>query len=119
MSTHKYISIADIMLCMSDIKDMVVGNLRGLRNSYGMNKAEFARYCGIQQPVYQRMESGDLMPHIESLNKVANKCGMQVWQLLVPNFDPANPPVLRQPSDVEREFYKRIKEAMRDLHIDQ
>lgn len=107
------------MFDVSHIKETVAANLKRLRESHDMSKAGFARYCGMAQPVYLRLESGELTQHLESLLKIANKCGLQVWQLIVPDLDPSNPPVLKQPSQAEREFYDRIRSALREFHIDQ
>lgn len=119
LSIHQCMLNEDNMFGVSAIRETVADNLKRLRESHDMSKAAFARYCGMAQPVYLRLESGELTQHLESLIKIATKCGLQVWQLLVPEFDPSNPPVLKHPSAKELEFYARIKQAMRDLHIEQ
>jgi hypothetical protein len=51
---------------------------------------------------------------IDTLEQLATAFGLQTWQLLVPDLDPSNPPVMHL-SDSEREFYKRIEDKMQQL----
>ncbi|MGD0153034.1 MAG: helix-turn-helix transcriptional regulator [Thermacetogeniaceae bacterium] len=46
-----------------------------LRNKAGLSQAELARKIGTTQSAIARMESGKVVPHLESLAKIARACG--------------------------------------------
>lgn len=45
-----------------------------------------------------RMLQGQTACGIDQVEQVARVFGLQAWQLLVPNFDPAHPPMLEMDS---------------------
>lgn len=116
---HYWVMNQFMMMDMTAIKETVAANLKKLRESHGLTVNAFAKHCGMKQSVYDRLEKAEVTQHLESLHKIADKCSINVWQLLVPGFDPSNPPLIKQPSSVELEFYQRIKDAARELNIPQ
>ena len=54
-----------------------------------------------------RLKAQKSSSRLSTLAKVAGVWGLQPWQLLVPNLDPANPPHIL--TKEEREFYARLK----------
>ena len=58
------------------------------------------------------MESGASIDQLDTLAKVY---GLEPWQLLVPNLDPTNPPMLATISKQQLEMLERIKQAAKEL----
>lgn len=104
---------------MDEIKDMVAANLKRLRQYKDMNRTQFAEHCGMRNGTYFRLEGAEVTQHIESLDKIAKANDLEVWQLLVPSFDPSNPPAIRQLSETEKEFYEKMKEMSAFLKANQ
>jgi len=91
-----------------DIKQIICSNLKALRESTTLNQTKFADRCGLQQRAYGRIENGESMAHLEMLEQVARKNELEVWQLLVPGFNPANLPLLKLANEAEQKFYENI-----------
>ena len=52
---------------------------------------------------------------LEVIDQIAAAFGLSGWQLLVPGFDPHNPPVLRAAKNGESVMYERLLAAAREL----
>ena len=52
---------------------------------------------------------------LEMIDRIAACFGLSGWQLLVPGFDPHNPPVLRAAKNGESAMYERMLAAAREL----
>lgn len=92
-------------------------NLRSLMDSHA-HLDRFAKIVKAGGPSngtldrIRRMESGC---SIDELDKLAKVFELESWQLLVPNLDPTNPPLLAQVSQRQLEMYARIKAAAANL----
>lgn len=95
--------------------NIVVSNLKKLRESQGMSGAEFAKKCHLHQRTYNRIENGESVPHIEVIEMIAAHNALYAWQLLVPNFDPHHIPLLQVPSETEQAFYDRINKLLDNI----
>jgi hypothetical protein len=60
----------------------------------------------------RRMESGASIDQLDTLAKVF---GLEPWQLLVPDLDPTNPPMLAHVTQRQLEMLERIKQAAKEL----
>lgn len=60
----------------------------------------------------RRMTAGASIDQLDTLAKVY---GLEPWQLLVPNLDPTNPPMLATISKQQLEMLERIKQAAKEL----
>lgn len=49
--------------------------------------------------------------NMDTLDGIARAFDMEAWQLLVPNMNPDNPPVLRSIGETEDEMYRRLRSA--------
>jgi transcriptional regulator with XRE-family HTH domain len=99
-------------IVMRNIQDVVIENLKALRAYQKMSGNEFADKCRIHQRTYNRIERGESWPHLDILASIACRNELQVWQLLVPGFDPAKAPVLQDPSGAEKDLYDRINRLL-------
>jgi transcriptional regulator with XRE-family HTH domain len=104
---------------MASLKIIVAQNLQKLREAHDETQTNFAKRCGMAQRVYGRLENGENWQHLESLDKIARTFDLHVWQLLLPDFDPKNPALLRKASDKELAFYEKIKAAAKELSSSQ
>jgi len=94
-----------------NLKQAISVNLKHLRESTKLSQEAFAKKCGMHQRAYGRLENGENWQHLESLHKIAVANDLNVWQLLIPNLDISNPPLLSTESAIQKEFYDKIKAA--------
>jgi len=89
-----------------ELMDEIAKNLKVLRESYELSQAKFAAKCGLLQRPYNRLENAESIASLGMLEKIAAKTDLEVWQLLIPNLNPSNPPVLKLATAIEETFYK-------------
>lgn len=79
----------------------------------------WAKRYGIVQSTINRILRGQdlttaqLEKIVEALNRTGN-WDLKAWQLLVPGFEPNNPPVLLEASAAERRLYASFKTSVRE-----
>lgn len=78
----------------------------------------FASFCEIGIGTVQRIEAQETSIGLAILDKIAQKFDLAAWQLLVPGFDPKNPPALQPVSLKERELYEKIMSAAKAIAAD-
>lgn len=98
-----------------NLKEIISANLKALRSHSQLSQEEFAKKAGMQQRTYGRLENGENWQHLESLDMISKAYDLHVWQLLIPNLDITNPPMIAKDSDKQKEFYAKIKEAAKEL----
>lgn len=59
-------------------------NLRRLRLAKGMTQAQLAEAAGIARLTYRKIESGESIPKVSTLQKIAGALGVKLQDLLVP-----------------------------------
>jgi len=90
-------NLAALMAHASDHKDARLSNQVGLESASGVSNSTISRY--LRQEVAAK---------IDDVQRLAVAYGLQGWQLLFPNLDPANPPVVPYTA-TEMELYKVLK----------
>lgn len=80
-----------------------------------VNLKGFAALCDIGVGTVQRIQEQKTSVGLAVLDKIADKFDLAAWQLLVPGFDPANPPALQPVSQKERILYERIMSAAKEI----
>lgn len=76
---------------------------------YGQeNLTRLAKECGIGLGTAARIKKQNTSVGLDVLHAIANRFDVSPWQLLVPGFDPQNPPALQPVSARERLLYQRI-----------
>lgn len=68
--------------------------------------------AGIGEGSVARAMRGDRSSSLATLEALANFYDLDPWQLLVPEFDPANPPLLRELTPELQAFYEKIQGLM-------
>lgn len=78
----------------SDVKTVLKENVeRVAKKRYGrVNVSKLAADTGIAIGGAQRVLSGEVSVGVELIQQIAAKCGLQPWQLLVPDMNPDAPP---------------------------
>ncbi len=105
-----------------DIKRVVSDNVQTLLNyaadrhqPYGDAKA-LAIKAGISPSTVGHLLKCETAAKIDTLHAIAKVYKLEAWQLLIPNLDPSNPPVVPY-SDAERALYWRIKSVAQDFAL--
>ena len=98
-----------------NLKEIVSKNLKALRLQSQLSQEEFAKKSGMQQRAYGRLENGENWQHLESLEKIASANSLEVWQLLLPDLNITNPPMLSIDSEKQKLFYDKMKEALKEI----
>lgn len=62
----------------------------------------------IQASTVTRAKEGNHSPTLDTVEILAKVTGFDPWQLLTVSFDPSNPPILREITEAEKEFYRRF-----------
>lgn len=74
-----------------------------------------SKVSGIPQRTISRIKRGEVSATLNNVEGLAKALGLLSWQLLVPDLDPHNPPLLRSATKEEKELYDRILTAAHDL----
>lgn len=67
------------------------------------------------QSTVNRIVNGTMDPTVSMLESLATRFGLAAWQLLVPDLDPDDPPVLRASTAEEKALFNKLKETMSEL----
>lgn len=62
-----------------------------------------------------RLRNGQVNANLETLEAIAEAFDVEPWQLLVPGFQPANPPVLGMAGQKEQDLYNRFMSAAKEI----
>lgn len=78
----------------NDMAKRLLARVREIREARGLSQESFAERAGLKYKHYQAIEAGR-KPNIQflTLQKLAKACGMELWELL--NFD-AEPAILAE-----------------------
>lgn len=79
------------------------------------NINRFAKDTKLGLATVGRIKEQQTSVGLAVMDKIASKFNYSSWQLLVPGFDPKNPPTLQPVSERERALYERIMTAAKDF----
>jgi hypothetical protein len=87
-------------------RDIVSANLKALMAAHEDRNTlkKITAKGGPPNGVLDRMRRADAACRIDSVAQVARVFGLEAWQMLVPNLDPAAPPQLEMTADKAREM---------------
>lgn len=90
-----------------------------MKKDFGkVNLQGFSKKCGVGIGTVQRIEEQQTSVGLKVLDKIADAHDLAAWQLLVPGFDPDNPPALQPVSKRERELYEKLMSAAKEIARD-
>lgn len=93
----------------------LVANIEALmRHDKITSDAQLGKKAGIDQKTVWRIRKKEQSPTLDKLTSLARCFGLEVWQLLIPGLDPANPPVFVM-SHTEQNLYNRLKRNLQDM----
>jgi hypothetical protein len=78
------------------------------------NLGRLATSAGIGPATCTRLKKQETSVGVEIVDRIAEVFGLDTWQLLVPNLDPKNPPLLVLTA-AERSFYRQVMSAAKDF----
>ena len=100
---------------MSEATRRILGdNLKRMIEAHGGSVLPWANAHKLKQRSIDRLIKSENAATVDTLEEIAEAVGLQAWQLLVPDLDLRNPPVL-SPGREERELYDRIRALMRGM----
>ena len=82
-----------------------------------VSEAALAKGKKLDQGTISRIERRALSPTVDVLEAVAAGLGINPWELLLPNFDPKNRPVLKEATEAERVLWKKIQDSAKELGL--
>jgi hypothetical protein len=86
------------------------------QHHYGReNLSRLARDAGIGPGSATRIKVAETSVGLEVIDKIAAAFNLDPWQLLVPGFNPRNPPVLKPVSPEEQKLYDRLLRTAEEL----
>lgn len=89
-----------------------------LRTFQAIEDATTAIGHTVGRSTVDRMSKGKTDFEIGNLEAIARVFDVEVWQMLAPNFDPSNPPVLRSVGEAEEEIYRKIRGRITEIAAD-
>lgn len=90
-------------------------NLQRVIAARELTNKQFADLVGIGNGTIDRIRKNQVSATLSSLEQIAAYLDCDVWQLLIPGFDPRNLPVLASQSETERELCQRIAALAKQL----
>lgn len=102
------------MLELQKARDVFARNVKAALAKRGLTvNAEVARQArklgfDIQATTVRRAKEGKHSPNLDTIEILARVTGYDAWQLLTVSFDASNPPIVREVTEAEKEFYKRF-----------
>lgn len=80
-----------------------------------INLKAFAAHCGVGIATVQRIQAQQTSVGLAIIERIAEAFDLSAWQLLVPGFDPNNPPALQPVSAKEKILYEKIMSAAKAI----
>ena len=101
-------------------EEIVAENLETLIAAAPMDKratGTFAKYVGVGNGTIDRLRKQDAKARISTLERIATRFQLEVWQLLVPGLNLENRPRLM--TDAERSIHARFQQVVDDMQAPQ
>lgn len=94
-------------------RGILSSNVRALMTKNGHSQGDVHRLAKMRgytlsQSTVGRICKGEIWATLESIEALALIYGLLPWQLMVENLEVANPPVLKDKTGVEKDFYDRL-----------
>jgi transcriptional regulator with XRE-family HTH domain len=99
-----------------DSKQLLWASVSALMQKHygGENLTRLAKECKFGPGTASRLKEAQTSVGLDIIDKIAARFHVDVWELLVPGFDPSNRPALQPISETERELYAKFKELARE-----
>lgn len=77
-----------------------------------------AKKAEVGHGTVDRAQKGQTNINVANLQAIAKAFGLRAWQLMVPDLEPDNPPVLQSRSAAEDALYKQLRDLAKQLPND-
>lgn len=104
---------------MKNIEDILAENVAKLMEAHIdlSSQTKLGKKSGVGQRTVGRILNKEGFPTADNIAKIAAAFELMAWQLLVPDLNPSNIPLLKEQTPKEREFYKRIADLAIEMGI--
>jgi transcriptional regulator with XRE-family HTH domain len=103
------------MVKQNNSREVFGSNLAALMLKHGHSQGFLHRATKLSQSTIGRALTGETSTTIDTIETISRYYDFEPWQMLIPNLDISNPPMLKEISDKEREFYEKIRTAAQEL----
>ena len=93
--------------------NVFVMNLKKLYESKGWSRTQASREWKIPYRTFESIIKLERCPSLDTAESIAKSSGYELWQMLAPNFNPMNPPLVRDMSNDEIAFYARLADLVK------
>ncbi len=104
-----------LMVKQKNARQIFAENLKSLMSDKGHSQGFLHKKIGVSQSTIGRALSGETASTIDTIDAIANFYDLEPWQMLVDKLDGSNPPMLKEVSDRQMEFFAKIKEAAKEI----
>jgi transcriptional regulator with XRE-family HTH domain len=92
-----------------NLRAVVAENVRRLKTHLGISQEAIAKEAKVSQSSVGRVLNGSTAADLDTLAGIARALRVSAWQLLVPDIQPDNLPVLRAVSPQEEALYEKMR----------
>lgn len=103
------------MMKIKNARTIFAENLAALMTAKGHSQGFLHKKIGVSQSTIGRALSGETASTIDTIEAIAKFYDLDPWQMLVEKLDGTNPPILKEVSDKQLEFFAKIKEAAKEI----
>ena len=96
-----------------DIRKIIADNLKRLKTHHHLTNLKMAKRCHVSEGTINRAMSGEVGVASDVLATIAAGLGLEPWQIMVQNLDPANPPLIAKITPEEQALYDRLKAVLK------
>lgn len=103
------------MVNQKNARQIFAENLKRLMADKSHSQGFLHKKIGVSQSTIGRALSGETSSTIDTIEAIARFYDIEPWQMLVENLDGSNPPMLKEVSDRQMEFFAKIKQAAKEI----
>jgi transcriptional regulator with XRE-family HTH domain len=96
----------------NNAEQVLATNLNALMASdHSLNTVEkLAKRSGVGTGTIDRLRRAEASARLYTIVAIAVAFKIEPWQLLVPGFDPSNPPILQPVSEAEHAWWAKLRD---------
>lgn len=108
--------IVDDQLIMQDVSKTFSNNMKSLMEARKIpSDSALAKLAHCDQKTIYRIKNLTQEPTIAMAERIAAAFGLTAWQMMIPNIDPDNPPMLAL-NKRESASYTRLTDSIREFN---
>lgn len=101
---------------MKTLREIVARNIAAIMDNptTPLTQEAVGKRAGLPQRTVGRLKNGTTAASLTTLAAISRGLGVEPWQLLVPDLDPRNPPIIRPTSQSEQRLYKKFAQLIEE-----